>query len=283
MTLADHTQTLTLTGTNVEDVSIPQIGLGTWPMTGQDCTDAVLQALSIGYRHLDTAQNYQNEDAVGAALARTEVPREQIFVTTKINKEHHGGLDVVRPAVEQRLQLLGLDYADLLLIHWPNPDQDRYVETAGALAALVDTGLIRAWGVSNFTAAHLADLREAGLQAPINQIQVDPLASQPQLRAANAAAGTLTAAYSPVGRDLDLDDVTALAAPAERLGVTAHQVALRWHVQSGRVATPKSANAARQEANLNVFGFALTEEEMARIDALDTGSGPRLDPSTFGH
>lgn len=283
MSLEARTEHVTITGTNVEAVAVPHIGLGTWPMTGQDCTDAVLQALSIGYRHLDTAQNYGNEDAVGAALRATEVPREQIFVTTKINREHHGGLDVVRSAVEQRLSLLGLDYADLLLIHWPNPDQGRYVETAAALAELVETGHIRAWGVSNFTAEYLADLHQAGLTAPINQIQVDPLASQPQLRAANASAGTLTAAYSPVGRDIDLDGLPALSGPAERLGVTAHQVALRWHVQSGRVATPKSANAARQEANLNVFGFALTEEEMARIDALDTGSGPRLDPATFGH
>ncbi|WFP15864.1 aldo/keto reductase [Citricoccus muralis] len=283
MTLAERTQSLSLSGTHVDGVAIPQIGLGTWPMVGQECTDAVVQALSIGYRHVDTAENYRNEDAVGEALRRTEVPRDQIFLTTKFNREHHGPLAAVRAAVEQRLSLLGVNEIDLMLIHWPNPDQGKYVETAGALAELVQAGLIRAWGVSNFTAEHLADLRKAGLQAPINQIQVDPLASQPRLRAVNAEAGTLTAAYSPVGRDVDLNEYEALTAPAARLGVTAHQVALRWHVQSGRVAVPKSANAGRQEANLDVFGFELTDEDMTGIDALDTGAGPRLDPNDFGH
>lgn len=283
MNLAENTATLSIAGTNVEDVTIPMIGLGTWPMTGSECTDAVLQGLEVGYRHIDTAHNYGNEDAVGEALRRTNVVRDQLFVTTKINQAAHGDLSVVQPAVEERLRALGQDYVDLLLIHWPNPDQGRYVETAAALSELISTGLIRSWGASNFKPAHLAALAAAGLKAPINQIQVDPLAAQSQLQSANSVAGTAIAAYSPMGRDIDLAEFEPLTAAAQRLGVTEHQVVLRWHVQSGRIAVPKSADESRQRANLDVFGFELTHTEMTAINALDTDIGPRLDADEFGH
>lgn len=279
-----------LTGTNVSGVKIPTIALGTWPLTGEDCASAVSHAVEMGYRHIDTAENYANESSVGEGIQRgckiSGLNREDLFVTTKINKENHGDLKHVRSAVEQRLADLNLDYIDLLLIHWPNPGQERYVETAHALADLVPEGLIRSWGVSNFKPAHLSALAESGLHAPINQIQVDPTASQPQVQEANRAHGALTSAYSPFGRDIDLTGFSALTQPAQRLGLNEHQVALLWHVQQGRVVVPRSANPARQAENLNSVQGAsgiLTDDELAGIDALDTGAGPRMDSDEFGH
>lgn len=275
--------TAEISGTNVQGVSLPRIGLGTWPMVGQECTDAVLMALGNGYRHIDTAENYGNEDAVGAALRTTSVERDEIFVTTKINAKSHGSLDVVRPAVEERLRVLQLEQVDMVLIHWPNPKQDSYIETAEALAELVDEGLMRSWGVSNFKPHHLERLIDQGLTPPVNQIQLDPLVQQHATETANAMANTMTAAYSPVGRDLDLGQYRALTNPATRLGRTEHQIVLRWHLQKGRVAVPKSAHEQRQQQNLNVFDFELTNAEMAAIDGLNTNAGPRRDADEYGH
>lgn len=173
-------ETLTLTGTGVDGVEMLRIGLGTWPLRGAEAHDAVEQALRLGYRHVDTAQNYGNEDAVGegiaAAIHAGVLDRDQLFVTTKVSREHHGDARTVRAAVECRLRVLGLEHVDLVLVHWPNPDQDRYLETARSLSELAEDGLIRAWGVSNFTPAHLGRLAGAGLRAPVDQIEVGPRA-----------------------------------------------------------------------------------------------------------
>ncbi|MGW5854520.1 aldo/keto reductase [Micrococcus sp. 2A] len=285
---ADVPATVTLTGTGVAGVEMPRIGLGTWRLAGEEGADAVHAALAAGYRHVDTAENYGNEDAVGLAVARAlaegVLTRDELFLTTKFNREHHGGPERVRPAVEASLRRLGVDHADLVLIHWPNPEQDRYVETAAALAGLVETGLIRAWGVSNFTAEHLDRLAEAGLRAPVDQIQVDPVAAIPGWQAAVHAHGAVVTAYSPIGRaELGIETREAITAAVARTGRTVQQVVLRWHLQHGRVVIPKSADPARQAENLDLLSFSLTPAEMAGIDALDDGSGPRQHPETFGH
>lgn len=278
---------LALTGTGVDGVEMPALGLGTWPMKGEEATAAVAQALRIGYRHVDTAAAYGNEAAVGrglrAAIDEGVLAREDVFVTTKVNKEHHGDLATVRAGVQAGLARLGFEQADLVLIHWPNPDLGRYVETAAALASLVEEGLLRAWGVSNFLPEYLERLAAAGLRTPVVQIQVDPEAQSAAWQEAIRMHGAAVVAYSPVGRDKDLASLAPIAAAAARTGRTPHQVVLRWHVQSGRAAVPKSADAGRQAQNLDVFSFSLTPEEIRAIDALDTGAGPRHDPREFGH
>jgi 2,5-diketo-D-gluconate reductase A len=272
-----------LTGTAVDSVRIPLVGLGTWPLTGADCMRVVSQALESGYRHIDTAQNYGNEDAVGRAIRDFGIPRDEVFVTTKFNRELHGGEATVRRGAEQALERMGLEYLDLFLIHWPNPDQGLYVKTCHALASLVHTGLIRSWGVSNFKPSHLQEVCATGLLPPINQIQVDPLHVQRNHLRANEMADVTTAAYSPLGRGGDILERPELVEPATRLGRSPAQIALRWHLQQGRIVVPRSANLKRQQQNLDVLSFVLTDEEMEYIDSMDTGEGARLDSDTFGH
>lgn len=272
-----------LNGTSVTEVQIPRIGLGTSPLTGGQCREAVGQALDSGYRHIDTAENYANEDAVGQAVAESGLRRSEVFVTTKFNRDSHGDVATVRSAAERALQRLGLDYLDLLLVHWPNPDQDRYVRSCESLAALVETGLVRSWGVSNFKPHHLEKVLEAGLVPPVNQIQVDPHHAQRSIERANTGAGVLTAAYSPLGRGGAVLEDPAVRGPAERLNRTPAQIVLRWHLQHGRVAIPRSADTTRQRQNLDVLSFELSAEEMTAIDAVDTGAGARLDADEFGH
>jgi 2,5-diketo-D-gluconate reductase A len=277
-----------LSGTGIPDdatVRIPLIGLGTWPMTGTECTDAVAGALEAGYRHVDTAENYRNEDAVGRAVAGSGIDRNEVFVTSKFNREWHGGVDSVRAALEAGLERAGLDYFDLYLVHWPNPAQGRYVQACESLAELVGTGLIRSWGVSNFKADHLQDVLSAGLVPSVNQIHCQPSTAQRDVQEANAAAGVLTAAYTPIGRGSDLLDRPELTEMAARLGRTPAQVVLRWHVQQGRIAIPKSADPQRQRENLDVFSFALDAADLDAIDALDTGEpdDSLLDADEFGH
>jgi 2,5-diketo-D-gluconate reductase A len=277
-----------LEGTNVDDVPIPMIGLGTWPMTGAECQQAVASALEAGYRHVDTAENYANEDAVGRAVVGSGIPRQEVFVTSKFNRQWHGGPDSVRTALEAGLERAGLEYFDLFLVHWPNPDQGRYVQACAALASLVETGLIRSWGVSNFAPAHLQAVLDAGLVPSVNQVYCEPEDAQRPVQEANTAAGVLTAAYTPIGRGSGLLQNPVITDVASRLGRTPAQVVLRWHVQQGRIAIPKSADPQRQRENLDVFSFELTAEDQAAIDALDVSesggrSANRADPEEFGH
>lgn len=261
---------------------IPAIGLGTWPLTGEEAADAVARALGNGYRHVDTAANYGNEQAVGEGIARAGVRRETLWVTSKFNKEDHSR-DGVAAAYERACELMGLDYLDLYLVHWPNPQQGAYVEACHGLEELVQAGKLRAWGVSNFKPAHLQAVYDAGLRPALNQVQVDPEHLQRGQLQAHAQRQLVTAAYSPLGRAGDFLSHPAITAPAEQYGKTPAQVVLRWHLDSERIAVPKSASDVRQRENLDVFDFSLTGQQLAAIDALDTSAGPRLDADFFGH
>lgn len=263
-------------------VRIPLIGLGTWPLTGEDATDAVTQAIANGYRHIDTAENYANEAAVREGIRRSGIERQHLFLTTKFNTQWHS-LGGVRDAFGRAVKRLGTDYLDLFLVHWPNPAQGRFVEACEGLQRLVDDGSIRAWGVSNFKPAHLRLVQAAGLHVPLNQVQIDPEHGQPGQLGYHRDHGILTAAYSPLGRNGGFLSHPAVSGPARDLGKTPAQIVLRWHVQQGRVATPKSANHERQRENLDVFSFALTQGQLDAIDALETGTPPRLDSDTYFH
>lgn len=263
-------------------VRIPLIGLGTWPMEGQEASDAVTRALLNGYRHIDTAESYGNEEAVGEGIRRSRIPRGDIFLTTKLSSRWHSR-EGVRLAGAQAARRLGVDYLDLFLIHWPNPALGRFVEACEGLQQLVQDGEVRAWGVSNFKPAHLARVLNAGLQVPVNQVQLDPAHGQPEQLAFHREHGIATAAYSPLGRNGDFMASPAITGPAQELGKTPGQIVLRWHVQQGRIAVPKSASDERQRQNLDVFGFELTPAQMTAITALETGAPPRLDSDEYGH
>lgn len=264
-------------------VQMPALALGTWPMKDQESTTAVRQGLELGYRHIDTAENYENEEAVGRALAGCGIERSQLFVTTKFNQQWHeaGG---VRQAAQHALRRLGLEYLDLFLIHWPNPKQGSYVQAFEQLAQLIDEGVIRAAGVSNFKPAHLQAVLDAGLVPAVNQIQVDPERQSAPWQEFNTVHGVVTQAYSPLGRlKSDFLFHPAIVQPAAQYGKTPAQITLRWHLQSGRAVTAKSAHPARQAQNLDLFDFTLSAEQLAAINALDTGAGPFMDSDNFGH
>ena len=263
-------------------VQLPQMGLGTWPMNDDEAAVAVKSALKIGYRHLDTAENYRNEVGVGQGIRDSGVAREEIFVTTKFNKEWHS-VEGARTACEASLKRLGLDYVDLLLIHWPNPAQDRYVQAFEGLLKLRDAGLVRTVGVSNFKVAHLQKLFDAGLTPQVNQIELSPTRPRKELVALHRAHGIVTESWSPLDRGGDLLNADSIQKAAAAHGVTPAQVVLRWHVQQGLVAIPKSADPERQRLNLDVFGFALSAAEMAAIDALEQPEPKLLDADRFGH
>lgn len=263
-------------------VRVPLIGLGTWPLRGEDAAAAVSQAISNGYRHIDTAENYANESAVGEGIRRSGIDRSELFLTTKFNTRWHSRSGV-REAFGNSVQQLGTEYLDLFLVYWPNPAQGRYVDACEELQNLVDDGSIRAWGVSNFKPSHLKAVQGAGLAVPLNQVQVDPEHGQPDQLAYHRGHGIVTAAYSPLGRSGGFLSHPAVDGPAKELGKTPAQIVLRWHVQHGRVAVPKSADSQRQQQNLDVFNFRLNQQHMAAIDALETGAAPRLDSDTYFH
>ena len=265
-----------------DHLAIPAIGLGTWPMEGDEAYDAVLRAIDKGYQHIDTATNYNNEDAVGRAIVDADTDRDDLWVTSKFNRDGHGR-DEVKQAYAASLQRMGLDYLDSYLVHWPNPDQEKFVAACEGLQELVDDGKLRSWGVSNFKPAHLDAVYAAGLTPVMNQVQIDPHHLQPAQLAHNATYDLVTAAYSPLGRAGEFLDDPAVTTLAEAYDKTPAQIVLRWHLDSGRIAVPKSADDTRQRQNLEVFDFHLTPAEVAAIDALDTGAGPRLDADEFGH
>ncbi len=265
-------------------LALPVIGLGTWPLRGADAAAAVRTALESGYRFVDCAENYRNEDGVGQGLRDSGVPREDVVITTKFNKEWHS-IDGVRRAWQASTERMGVDYLDVFMVHWPNPGQDRYVDAVRGLAALLEDGSIRAIGVSNFSPAHLRRVEEeTGLVPDLNQIQLSPYASRAEHRAYHQEHGIVTESWSPIGGSGEgLRADPEVAAVAEELGRTPTQVVLRWHVQTGLVAVPKSGNPGRIVENLDVFGFELTAEQMSRIDALDRGEVDVADPEAFGH
>jgi 2,5-diketo-D-gluconate reductase A len=262
---------------------IPQLGLGTWPLDDDGAEKAVATAVEAGYRLVDTAENYGNERGVGRGLRSSGVPREELFVTTKFNRRWHS-VDGAREAFERSAERLGVDYLDLLLVHWPNPDQGRYVQAFEGIVALLREGLVRAAGTSNFTPAQLQEAIDAtGVTPDVNQIQLNPYVAQVSWREFAAERGIVVEGYSPLWRGNDLLDEPVVAEAARAHGKTPGQIVLRWHVQLGVVPVPKSADPHRQAENLAVFDFALTDDEMAALSALDRGSELATDPATFGH
>jgi 2,5-diketo-D-gluconate reductase A len=264
--------------------SIPQIGLGTWPLRGEDAAVAVASAIELGYRHVDTAVRYGNEDGVGEGIRRAGLPREQLFITTKVDGEFQGD-DKAIAGLEGSLERLGLEYVDLLLLHWPLPARGLFVSTLQTFKRLQDEGRVRSVGVSNFKPAHLETLaQEAGIVPAVNQIQIDPTIQRQDQRRYDEEHGIVTESWSPLGGPgaALLEDRT-ITATAEALQRTAGQVVLRWHVQQGLVALPKSATPSRQAENLAVFDFELSAEDMAALDGLSKGPDAGVDSDVSGH
>ena len=263
--------------------SIPQLGLGTWPLDDAEVERAVLAAAGIGYRHIDTAAKYGNEVGVGRGLAASGVPREEWFVTTKLDGNYQGDARA-RAGGAASLERLGLDYVDLLLIHWPLPQRDQYVSTWETFIRLREAGKARAIGVSNFKPAHIDRLlAETGVVPAVNQIQLSPAIPRHEQRAYDAEHGIVTESWSPIGGTGDLLAEPVLARLAEKHGRTPGQIVLRWHVQNGLVAIPKSRNPERMAENLDVFGFALDEDDLAALAGLDEGPDAGVDSDRTGH
>lgn len=261
--------------------TIPQLGFGVWQVPNDGAEAAVSTALQVGYRSIDTAKVYENEEGTGRAITESGVPRGDIFLTTKLWNGDQGYDSALR-AFDASLERLGTDYVDLYLIHWPVPELDEYVASFKALQRIQADGRAKAIGVSNFTVENLQRLiDETGEVPALNQIELHPRFTQPELRAFHAEYGIATEAWSPLGQGTILEDVT-LGAIAEAHNVSAAQVILRWHLQLGNVVIPKSVTPARIAANFDVFGFELSSDEVERITALHTPDG-RIgpDPSTF--
>jgi len=258
-------------------ISIPQLGYGTYKLPAAETRDAVLNALQIGYRHLDTAQMYRNEAAVGQAVRDSGLPRSEVFVTTKLNNAFHHHDDALA-AFDRSLEELQMDYVDMFLIHWPLPRYDNYLEAWGALEQIYASGRARAIGVSNFQPAHLDRILAVAQVPPVlNQIELHPYLTQVDVQAYNAAHNIVTGAWSPLGRGRVLAD-PVIGAIAEKHGASPSQVIIRWHLQQGRVVIPKSAHPERMAQNIDVFWFELTPAELASIDQLNqdlrTGTHP---------
>jgi 2,5-diketo-D-gluconate reductase A len=262
-------------------VEMPRVGLGTSPMNDDDAERALALALELGYRLVDTAENYRNEVGVGRAIRG--VPRDEVFVTSKFNKRWHS-VDGARTAFEASAEKLGVEYLDLLLIHWPNPDQDRYVDAWQGLIALREAGVVRAIGTSNFKPTHLQRLiDETGVAPEVNQVQLSPVWAKQAERQFHAEHGIVTEAWSPLGRGTDLLDHPTVQDIAKTHGRTPGQVVLRWETQQNVVPIPKSANRERLEQNLAVFDFDLTDADLAALSALDGTARPAADSDRFGH
>ena len=270
-----HVPTLSLN----QGGAIPQIGYGVFKIDPAEAERAVGLAIAAGYRSIDTARIYRNEEGVGAAIARAGVERDSLFVTTKLWNDDQG-YDAALRAFDASLARLGLDTVDLYLIHWPKPSQDKYVDSWRALERLQQEGRARAIGVSNFTAAHLQRLLdETAIVPAVNQVELHPALPQDTLHAFHQAHGIVTEAWSPLAQG-------ALHAPAIRSLADKHartpaQVVLRWHMQRGVVAIPKSVTPSRIAENIAVFDFALDDEDMERMRTLDTGTRIGPDPEQF--
>jgi 2,5-diketo-D-gluconate reductase A len=263
-----------------DGIEIPQLGFGVFQVPPEETQAAVEVALEAGYRHIDTAAAYGNEEGVGAALAASGLPREDYFVTTKLWNSRQGE-DSALAAFEASLDRLGLDHVDLYLIHWPVPSEDRFVDTWRAFEQIHREEAARTIGVSNFRIEDLERLeRETEKRPTINQIELHPRFQQADLRAWHATHGMATEAWSPLAQGALLDDET-IRRLAEDHGKTAAQVVLRWHLQLGNVVIPKSVTPERIRENIDLFDFELSEEEMVAMGALDRGSRIGPDPATF--
>ena len=260
---------------------IPQLGLGVYKVAEHAAAETVRVALEAGYRHVDAAALYRNEAEVGEGIRRAGIPREELFVTTKVWNDRHGFDETLR-AFDESLGKLGVDRVDLYLIHWPAPQQNRYVETWHALERIATEGRATSIGVSNFEPHHLDRLlAESGVTPAVNQVELHPWLPQHELRAYDAAHGILTEAWSPLARGRVLGN-PVLDRLAAKHGRTPAQVVLRWHLELGNVVIPKSVTPERIRENLDVFGFSLDAEDMAEIAALESGERTGLHPDAHG-
>jgi 2,5-diketo-D-gluconate reductase A len=265
-----------------DGAELPQVGFGTYTLRGEDGIAAIVRAIEVGYRLLDTAVNYDNEREVGEALRRSGIPRDQVKVCSKLPGRHHA-YDAAIRSTHETLDRLGLAKLDLHLIHWPNPSVDKYVEAWQALVDLQRDGLVTSIGVSNFTEAHLQRIvDESGVTPAVNQIELHPYFPQPEMRAVDTDRGILTESWSPLGKRQAPFTEPPVADAAANHGVDPGQVILRWQVQLGCLPIPKSATPERQRSNLDVFGFELTDDEMAAITGLGRPDGRLFggDPET---
>ncbi|MER7128717.1 aldo/keto reductase [Streptosporangium saharense] len=261
-------------------VEIPQLGFGTYQIKPAETKVAVLAALDVGYRHIDTAEMYGNEKQVGEAVRESGLGRGEVFVTSKLNNGFHAHDDALK-AFDRTLEDLGFDYLDLFLIHWPLPAVGDFVETWRALEEIYGSGRTRAIGVSNFQTSHLRRLlEETGTVPAVNQVEAHPYLTQDEVRAFDAEHDIATEAWSPIAQGKVLHDPTIIRI-AERHSRTPAQVTLRWHIQRGDIVFPKSVNVERMEENLHIFDFDLSEEEMSEISALNRDERVGPNPDTF--
>jgi len=255
---------------------IPAIGLGTVYLRGEPGVDAITSAIRNGYRLIDSAIRYDNEGAVGEAVRQSGIPREQLFLTSKLRAQYFDYDDALE-MIRESLYRANLDYWDLFLLHWPNPKQDKYVEAWRALIQAKENGWIRSIGVSNFMPEHLDRLIEETGETPvINQIEMHPYFSQVEQRQADKERGIITEAWSPLSRARTVTHDETIAELARQKGKTVSQVILRWHVQLGVIPLPRSSSELHQKENLDVFNFELTEDEMETLNALTKPDG-RID------
>ncbi|MDT4892036.1 MAG: 2,5-diketo-D-gluconate reductase [Pseudonocardiales bacterium] len=258
---------------------MPQLGFGVFKVPNSETAAAVRSALEVGYRSIDTAAMYGNEEGVGRAIRESGLPRNDVFVTTKLNNDAHGKENALR-AFEQSRRHLGFDYVDLYLIHWPLPRRDLYVETWQALETLYREGVARAIGVSNFHVPHLRRLLdESGVVPAVNQIELHPYLVQTELRQFHAKQGIHTEAWSPLARGRELLTDPVITILAEKYGKTPAQIVIRWHLQIGNIVIPKSVTPARIAENFDVFDFELDDDDLDGITELDRGrrTGPNPD------
>lgn len=264
-------------------VEMPALGLGTSPIDDVRTEGGVVSAIEAGYRLIDTAENYRNEAGVGRGIRASGIDRAEVFITTKFNRKWHG-LEEVQEGFKERLALLGLDYVDLLLIHWPNPSHGRYVDAWRGMIKLLEAGDVRAIGVSNFKPAHIQEVIDAtGVVPHVNQVQLTPRIPRVEEREFHAKLGIVTQSWSPLGAGRDsLLSEPLIAGIAARHEKSVAQAVLRWNVQQGIVPLPRSSNAERRAQNLDVFDFSLSDAEMTEMATLDKG-GAGMDSDRFGH
>jgi 2,5-diketo-D-gluconate reductase A len=264
-----------------DGTQMPQLGFGVFQVPNEETAAAVSAAFEAGYRAIDTAAMYRNEEGVAKAIADSGIPRDELFITTKLNNDGHGYDDAMR-AFEASRTRLGLDYVDLYLIHWPLPAQDRYVDTWRAFEKLRSDGLARSIGVSNFQPAHLQRLLdETDVVPALNQIELHPYLTQEALRAFDAEHGIATEAWSPIAKGGELLSDPAITSLAEKYGKTPAQIVIRWHLQLGNVVIPKSVTPARIKENIDVFDFELADDDVTSISELNRDERTGPDPDMF--